>query len=84
MVAARRVDPMKFGELDEVVRWIDRVLQSCGEESVCGRQLRKVRKELVGWKRKGGPVPKGTMLRIVTDACKAVCEQFLTRPDGRK
>lgn len=75
---------MKFGELDEVVRWINRILPSCGEESVCGRQLRKARQELVGWKRKGGPVPRGTMLRIVTDVCKVVCEQLLKRPDERK
>jgi len=83
MVAVRRKFIMKFRELDEVVRSIDRLLRSYGEESVCGRQLRKARRELVGWKKKGVPVPRGTMLRIVTDVCKAVCEQLSTQPEKR-
>jgi hypothetical protein len=84
MVAVRRVASMKYEELDEVIRSIDRVLPFCGEESVCGRKLRKRRQELVGWKKRGGPVPKGTMLRIVTDVCKGVCEQFLTQWRGER
>lgn len=75
---------MKFAELDEVVRLIDLLLQSWGEESVCGRRLRKSRKELGGWKKKGVPVPRGTMLRIVTEVCKVLCEESLTRPNERK
>lgn len=75
---------MKFRELDEVVRSIDPLLQSCGAESVCGRRLRRARQELLDWKRKGGPVPRGTMTRIVTGLCKVLCEELLTRPDERK
>lgn len=74
---------MKFTELDEVVRLMDLMLQSWGEESVCGRQLRKLRKELASWKKKGAPVPRGTMLRIVTEVCKVLCEKSLTRPNER-
>jgi hypothetical protein len=76
---------MRFRELDEVVRSIDRLLPSCGEESVCGRQLRKLRRELVDWQKKGGPVPKGTMLRIVADICTVVSDGFVAQQlDERK
>lgn len=75
---------MKFAELDEVVRLIDLLLQSWGEESVCGRQLRKSRKELASRKEKGVPVPRGTMLRIVTEVCKVLCEETLRRRSERK
>lgn len=75
---------MKFRELDEAVLWIDRLLQSCGVESVCGRELRALRRELIDWKKRGEPVPRGTMTRIVTKVCKALCEELLARPSERK
>jgi hypothetical protein len=83
MLPWRREFIMKFEELDEVLRRIDGVLQFCGEESVCGRRLRKKRQELASWKKKGVPVPRGTMLRIVTVVCEVVCEELLKRPDQR-
>ena len=75
---------MKFDELDEVDRLTSRLLQSWGAESVCGRHLRKAPSELLRLRRKGGPVPRGTATRIVTEVCKVVCEELLARPDERK
>ena len=75
---------MKFDELDDVDRLMSRLLQSWGAESVCGRHLRKARSELLRLRRKGGPVPRGTATRIVTEVCKVVCEELLARAGERK
>lgn len=75
---------MRFEELDEVVRLINQLLQSWGAESVCGRHLRKARSKLLRLNAKGGPVPKGTATRIVTDVCRVVCEELFARRDERK
>jgi hypothetical protein len=76
---------MKFTqELDDVVRSIDLLLQSYGVESVCGRGLAKARKDLIGWKRKGGPVPRDTVTRIVADVCKLLADEVVRRSRERK
>jgi hypothetical protein len=70
-------------ELDDVVRSIDRLLPSYGVESVCGKGLAKVRRELIGLKRKGGPVPNGTVTRIVLDAWKLLADEVRRQSQAR-